>query len=78
MLFRSDIIHAVTSTVTADSTLDMPSFLKQMRPAASGTIANYGLEVYQDTEGEMAVVKLGGNSKATLDFFAGLAPAPAG
>ena len=73
-----DIIHAVTSTVTADSTLDMPSSLKQMRPAASGTIANYGLEVYQDTEGEMAVVKLGGNSKATLDFFAGLAPAPAG
>jgi hypothetical protein len=54
----------------------MPSFLKSMRPAADGEIANYGLEVYQDTEADMAVVKLGGNSKATLDFFAGVAPAP--
>ena len=71
-----DVIHAVTSTVTVDTNLDMPSFLKSMRPAANGDIANYGLEVYQDTEAGMAVVKLGGNSKATLDFFAGIAPAP--
>lgn len=71
-----DVIHAVTSTVTVDTSLDMPSFLKSMRPAANGDIANYGLEVYQDTEAGMAVVKLGGNSRATLDFFAGIAPAP--
>lgn len=71
-----DVIHAVTSTVTVDSNLDMPSFLKSMRPATDGNIANYGLEVYQDTEAGMAVVKLGGNSRATLDFFAGIAPAP--
>jgi len=81
--FRAgDVIESVTSTLTVDTNLDMPTFLKSMRPAAEGNIANYGLEVYQDTEADMAVVKLGGNSKATLDFFAGIAaapiPAPAG
>jgi len=75
--FRAgDVIESVTSTLTVDTNLDMPTFLKSMRPAAEGNIANYGLEVYQDTEADMAVVKLGGNSKATLDFFAGIAPAP--
>jgi LCP family protein required for cell wall assembly len=73
-----DVIHAVTSTVTVDANLDMPSFLKSMRPAADGNIANFGLEVYQDTEAGMAVVKLGGNSKETLAFFAGVGPPPAG
>lgn len=73
-----DVIHAVTSTVTVDANLDMPSFLKSMRPAADGNIANFGLEVYQDTEAGMAVVKLGGNSRETLAFFAGVGPPPAG
>ena len=71
-----DIIHAITSTITVDANLDMPSFLKQMKPAVDGTIANYGLDVYQDTEAGLAVVKLGGNSKAVLDYFSGLGPAP--
>ena len=70
-----EIIHAITSTITVDSNLDMPSFLKQMKPAVDGQIANFGLDVYQDTEGGYAVVKLGGNSKAVLDYFAGIAPA---
>ena len=72
-----DIIHAITSTVTVDSNLDMPSFLKRMKPAVNGNITNFGLEVYQDTEAGLAVVKLGGSAQSVLDYFAGKAPAPA-
>jgi hypothetical protein len=54
----------------------MPTFIKRMKPAADGSIASYPLEIYQDTEAGMAVVKLGGASQQVIDFFNGSGPAP--
>ena len=71
-----EIISSITKAIHADPSLDMPTFVKRMKPAADGSIASYPLEVYQDTEAGMAVVKLGGASQQVIDYFNGTGPAP--
>ena len=71
-----NIISSITGAIQADPSLDIPTFMKRMKPAADGSIASYPLEVYQDTEAGMAVVKLGGASQSVIDYFNGTGPAP--
>ncbi len=71
-----EIISSITKAIHADATLDMPTFVKRMKPAADGSIDSYPLEVYQDTEAGMAVVKLGDASQQVINYFNGTGSAP--
>ena len=72
-----NVMRSITSAVAADPSLDVASFLKRLKPAADGSIASYGLDVSNDIVNNMSVVQLGGASQGVLDYFAGIAPAPA-
>jgi hypothetical protein len=72
-----DLVAAVAASVSVDAVLDPFATASALREAYSAGLTTYSLPVYGDNVGGASVLRLGEGSGAILDYFRGLAPAPA-
>lgn len=72
----SSVIAGAVRAILVDETLNLTDFVRTMRPAARGNIGSFPLPVYGDTVDGNSVLRLAGDAKDVLQFFAGLGPRP--
>jgi LCP family protein required for cell wall assembly len=70
------VLAGVVSAVLVDGSLNLADFGRKMRPAIRGNIGSFPLPVYGDTVDGNSVLRLAGDAKGVLDFFAGVGPRP--
>jgi LCP family protein required for cell wall assembly len=71
-----DTLAAVTDSVRIDSRLDPIKAAQALRQAAEVGLRTYALPVENDTVGDAAILRLGDDADALLEYFRGEGPAP--
>lgn len=70
------VLAGAVQAILVDETLSLADFGRKMRPAVRGNIGSFPLPVYGDTVNGNSVLRLAGDAKGVLEFFAGLGPRP--
>lgn len=70
------VLAGAVRAVFVDESLNLAEFGRKMRPAVGGSIGSFPLPVYGDTVDGNSVLRLAGEAKEVLEFFAGLGPRP--
>ncbi|MEI8392752.1 MAG: LCP family protein [Actinomycetes bacterium] len=75
-LRTSELVNAAVSSVTVDGALNILETANFLRPLASGGMQRFKLSVLPETIDDKAVLVLGSEAKAVLDYFAGISGPP--
>ena len=75
-LRTSELVNAAINSLTVDSALNILETANFLRPLASGGMQRFKLAVLPETIDDKAVLVLGSEAKAVLDYFAGVSGPP--